>query len=225
MGFRASGIGQLTGGPQLGVPFFEERRRQAVDVLREAGGVEDPETQAFRRQLQQQLTQRLGGLGALEARRRAAFEAEQQRGLAQALGQTRRQFGGLGLAGSQQFGRGLGEIVAGAQRQRAAGEIGLEESVNRQLAQLQQIQQANALAALRERQQQLAERSALANLLQRQATGEIAREAGSLARQQEFLGGPSGFERLLGTGLAVGGTLAGLPPGVAFAGGRGLFGG
>jgi len=204
MGFRPTDTATASGS---GFDFASDRRRQALESLKAGTSQEEQGQREFRGELTGLFRQRLQGLPQEDARRRGLIEAQSQRGLSQSLGQLRRQFGGSGLLGTQQFGRSLGGVVSEAGRTRAESladlDARLRQEQRQELGLGLQAQQQLSQSGLAERGFQFQQGGSLAKLLQQQASGELQRQSslrGVGLGGIEALG-PTDLERVLGTGI------------------------
>lgn len=219
-GIRTAGAYHDQGGVHLaggivggggGRDFIVARRAQAADALGQ--GITDEEGDVvLRDKLRNILSGELDSYGAAAEGRDRRIADAGERGLARNVAQMQRQAGGTGV-GSLQRGRGLGEILAGAQREQGAALNQSQLQRGQELAGLAGVGQNVLGQSLAERAYTLNQANTLAQLLQQQADAE---QGSFLATRDQ--GGPSDFEKFLGYGLQAGGIAAGAG---AFGGGGG----
>lgn len=187
-----SGAGQI---------FSQQREAQAVNALN-AGLSNNEGDVALRNQARNALNAQYGALNP--AADSANLNSQYDTGLNNSLSIARRQMGGSGISGSQQGGNVLGNIVSQSNAGRLNAQAGLQQQQATTLGALNNAESNTLQQSLAERGYNLGQASSLADLLQRQSSGEM----GYLSSTRDAAPSPFTFQQGLGAAIGAGGVAA-----------------
>lgn len=152
------------------------------------------------------LAKQMGDFQANQSAQGGQFQAQMDQGLNNSLSIARRQMGGTGMAGSQQGGSMMGNIVAANDAARSKGLLDLQDRGVQELNTMANTEGQTLQQSLSERGYNLNQANTLAQQLDQQANDATAGYQGMFNKPQS---GPSFASQLLGSALNAGSQVAG----------------
>jgi hypothetical protein len=198
------------------VGFQLPTREAARMAIQGSMSNQNPEDAAANDAIRSAFGERLQALQGNQAQQKSQMESDLAQGFQNQAAELRRQSGGTGTYGSSTYGSQVGDLAGQYQNARAKALIDLQ---NNGLSQLQGVQQGLGDVYgqnLGERQFQLGQGQALANLLTTQVGQDQARESGLMQKDlAEQAQRNALIESIMGTAGQAGGAYLGYKAGTA----------